>query len=99
MNIGEAGDRWSLARVVVAALAVGVVLGALGYVFDLVAGPTIGMSGWWTVCFFGGIILGAAKQGVREFAVPRPEERAALAAEARAAAAAEPGPSVDQGSA
>ena len=72
-----------------AAMVVGaVVLGAVGYLFDLVVGPLIGMSGWWTVFFSGGLIVGATLQGVREFAVPLPAERAAVAAELRAREAA-----------
>ena len=66
----------------------GVALGAAGYLFDLVVGPLIGMDGWWTVFFTGGLIVGAVLQGVREFAVPLPAEREAVAAEVRAREAA-----------
>ena len=67
----------------------GLIFGAVGYAFDLVVGPLIGMNGWWTVFFNGGLIVGAMLQGVREFAIPLPAERAALAAEGRAHAARE----------
>ena len=90
MRIGQPGDRWSLARVFAALLIGGVVLGAVGYLFDLAIGPLIGMSGWWTVFFSGGLIAGATAQCVREFATPMPAERAAVAAEARALEAAAP---------
>ena len=84
MRIGQAGDRWSLARAFAAMLLGGGVLGAVGYLFDLVVGPLIGMGGWWTVFFTGGLIVGVMRQGVREFAVPLPAERKAVAAELRA---------------
>ena len=96
MRIGQPGDRWSLARVFAALLLGGAILGALGYLFDLVVGPLIGMSGWWTVFFTGGLIVGAMLQGVREFAVPLPAERGAVATEVRArdaAAESQPSPS------
>jgi hypothetical protein len=48
------------------------------------------MSGWWTVFGSGGIILGGMLQAAREFAVPQPAERRALAAERRARRAARP---------
>ena len=79
----------------------GVVLGAVGYLFDLAVGPLIGMDGWWTVFFTGGLILGPMLQGVREFAMPLPAEREMVAAEARAReavaepASAEPSPPPD----
>ena len=83
MRLGQPGDRLSLARVFAAMLAGGVALGALGYLFDLAIGPLIAMDGWWTVFLTGGLIVGAVVQGVREFAVPLPAEREAVAAEAR----------------
>jgi hypothetical protein len=67
----------------------GAALAGLGYLFDLIVGPAIGMSGWWTVFGPGGFILGGLIQATREFAVPQPAERRALAAEARAKRAAE----------
>ena len=84
MRIGQPGDRLSLARVFAAMLVGAVALGAVGYLFDLVVGPLIGMHGWWTVFCSGGLIAGAVLQGVREFAVPLPAEREAVAAELRA---------------
>ena len=87
MKVGQPGDRWSLARVVAAMVVGGILLGAVGYVFDLVVGPAIGQGGWWTVFFHGGLIAGATAQAVREFATPTPAEREAVAAEARASAA------------
>lgn len=84
VKIGEPGDSLSLARVFGAMLAGGVLLGLLGYIFDLVIGPAISMSGWWTVFATGGFILGAMIQAVREFAVPPPAEREAVAARLRA---------------
>ena len=83
MKIGRAGDRLSLARVFGVMLAAGIVLGIVGYLFDLIVGPTISMRGWWTVFASGGIIIGAMVQCAREFAVPQPAERRALEAEAR----------------
>ena len=83
MKIGEAGDSLSLARVIGAMLVAGAALAGVGYLFDLIVGPAIGMSGWWTVFGAGGIILGGMIQATREFAVPQPAERRALA-EARA---------------
>ena len=70
-SFGQPGDRWSLARVY-ATLVVGAVAGGvLGYVLvDLLIGPLIDQGGWWTVCAFGGAIVGLALQGVREFAKP-----------------------------
>ena len=89
MKIGEAGDSLSLARVIGAMVVGAVALAGIGYLFDLIVGPAIGMSGWWTVFCTGGIILGGMVQAAREFAVPQPAERRALAAEARARAQAE----------
>ena len=89
MKIGEPGDNLSLVRVLAAMVACGAALAGLGYLFDLIVGPAIGMSGWWTVFGAGGIILGGMIQATREFAVPQPAERRALAAEARARRAAE----------
>jgi len=83
VKIGQPGDRLSLARVFAAMLVGGVVLGVVGYLFDLVVSPAINMGGWWTVFASGGVIFGAMMQGVREYAVPQPAERAALAAEAQ----------------
>jgi hypothetical protein len=83
MKIGRAGDRLSLARVFGVMLAAGIVLGIVGYLFDLIVGPSISMRGWWTVFASGGIIIGAMVQAAREFAVPQPAERRALEAEAR----------------
>ena len=65
-------------------LVCGAALAGVGYLFDLIVGPAIGMSGWWTVFCAGGIILGGMVQAAREFAVPQPAERRALAAEAEA---------------
>jgi len=84
VKLGQPGDRLSLARVFAAMLVGGLLLGLVGYLFDLVIGPLIGMSGWWTVFGSGGIILGAAIQVNREFAVPAPAERAAVAVRLRA---------------
>jgi hypothetical protein len=84
MKIGEAGDSLSLVRVFAAMLIAAAALAGIGYLFDLVVGPAIGMSGWWTVFCTGGLILGGMVQATREFAVPQPAERRALAAEARA---------------
>ncbi len=69
-----------------ATVAGAVVLGAVGYLFDLVVGPLIDMHGWWTVFFSGGLILGAILQGVREYAIPLPAEREVVAEELRARA-------------
>jgi hypothetical protein len=70
-SFGQPGDRWSLARVYAALVVGAVVGGALGYVLvDLLIGPLIEQSGWWTVFAFGGAIVGATLQGVREFAKP-----------------------------
>lgn len=67
---GRPGDRWGLARVY-GAMVIATVVGAiLGYAIDLVIGPLVGQSGWWTVFAFGGTIAGAMVQGVREYAVP-----------------------------
>src|SRR6476661_3722828 len=84
MKIGEAGDGLSLVRVLAAMVVCGAALAGIGYLFDLVVGPAISMSGWWTVFGTGGFILGGMLQATREFAVPQPFERRALAAEARA---------------
>ena len=84
MKIGEAGDSLSLVRVIGAMLVGCAALSGIGYLFDLIVGPAIGMSGWWTVFGTGGFILGGMIQATREFAVPQPAERAAVAAEARA---------------
>jgi len=84
VKIGQPGDSLSLVRVFAAMIAGAVVLGAIGFVFDLVVSPAINMGGWWTVFASGGLILGAMIQVAREFAVPQPAERRALAAEARA---------------
>lgn len=89
MKIGEPGDSLSLARVIAAMIVGGAALSGIGYLFDLIVGPAIGMSGWWTVFGTGGFILGGMIQATREFAVPQPEERRALAAEARARAESE----------
>ena len=89
MKIGEAGDSLSLARVIGAMVVGAVALAGIGYLFDLIVGPAIGMSGWWTVFCTGGFILGGMIQAAREFTVPRPAERQAVAAEARARAQAE----------
>jgi hypothetical protein len=84
VKIGQPGDGLSLARVFGVMLAAGIVLGLVGYLFDLIVGPTIGMSGWWTVFGSGGIIFGAMIQVAREYAVPQPTERRAIQAELRA---------------
>ena len=95
MKIGEAGDSLSLARVIGAMFVAGAALSGIGYLFDLIVGPAIGMSGWWTVFGSGGFILGGMIQATREFAVPQPAERRAVAAmlaareQAEAAAAAQ----------
>lgn len=89
MKIGEAGDGLSLVRVFAAMVICGAAFSGLGYLFDLIVGPAIAMSGWWTVFGTGGFILGGMVQATREFAVPQPAERRAVAAEARARAAAE----------
>ena len=91
MKIGEAGDGLSLVRVLAAMVVCGAALAGVGYLFDLIVGPAINMSGWWTVFCTGGIILGGMIQAAREFAVPQPAERRAVAAEARARAASEVG--------
>jgi hypothetical protein len=90
MKIGEAGDSLSLARVIGAMVVAGAALAGIGYLFDLIVGPAIGMSGWWTVFCAGGFILGGMIQATREFAVPQPAEREMLAAEARAREQAQP---------
>jgi len=84
VKIGQAGDRLSLARVFGVMFAGGILLGLVGYLFDLIVGPAISMSGWWTVFASGGIIAGAMVQAAREFAVPQPAERRAIGAELRA---------------
>jgi hypothetical protein len=89
MKIGVAGDSLSLVRVLAAMFVCSAALAGVGYLFDLIVGPAIAMSGWWTVFCTGGFILGGMIQASREFAVPQPAERRALAAEARARAAAE----------
>jgi hypothetical protein len=89
MKIGEAGDGLSLVRVLAAMVICGAAFSGFGYLFDLLVGPAIDMSGWWTVFGTGGIILGGMVQASREFALPQPAERRAVAAEARARAAAE----------
>ena len=80
MKIGEAGDSLSLVRVIGAMIVAGAALSGIGYLFDLIVGPAIGMSGWWTVFGTGGFILGGMIQATREFAVPQPAERRAVAA-------------------
>jgi hypothetical protein len=95
MKIGVAGDSLSLARVIAATIVGGVALAGLGYLIDLVVGPSIAMSGWWTVFAAGGIILGGMIQATREFAVPQPAERQAVAAELRAKRAAEQSETAD----
>lgn len=80
MRVGEPGDSLSLVRVIGAMVVAGAALAGIGYLFDLIVGPAIGMSGWWTVFCTGGIILGGMIQATREFAVPRPAEREAIAA-------------------
>jgi len=89
MKIGEAGGRLSLVRVIAAMVVGAVVLGGIGYLFDLILGPVIQMSGWWTVFGSGGFILGGMMQAAREFAVPPPAERRAVRAFVRAREAAE----------
>jgi hypothetical protein len=89
MKIGQPGDSLSLVRVLAAMVVCGAALAGLGYLFDLIVGPAISMSGWWTVFGSGGVILGGMIQATREFAVPQVPERRALAAEARARAASE----------
>jgi hypothetical protein len=89
MKIGVAGDGLSLARVIAAMVVGAVVLGVLGYLFDLAIGPMIAMSGWWTVTASGGLILGGMLQAAREWAVPQPAERRVVAARIRAREAAE----------
>src|SRR3954469_17524850 len=89
MKIGTAGDGLSLVRVLAAMVVCAAALAGLGYLFDLIIGPAISMSGWWTVFGAGGFILGGLVQAAREFAVPQPFERRALAAEARARRATE----------
>src|SRR5215210_9259107 len=84
MKIGEAGDGLSLVRVLAAMVVCGAALAGVGYLFDLVVGPAISMSGWWTVFCAGGLILGGMLQASREFAVPQPAERRVVAAERRA---------------
>jgi len=89
MNIGTPGDSLSLARVVAAMIVGGAALAGIGYLFDLAIGPAIAMSGWWTVFGTGGICLAGMLQAAREFTVPQPAERRAVAAEMRAKARAE----------
>jgi hypothetical protein len=89
MKIGEPGDSLSLVRVIGAMVVGAVALAGIGYLFDLIVGPAIGMSGWWTVFCTGGFILGGMIQAAREFTVPQPAERQAVAAEARAGEQAE----------
>ena len=84
MNLGVAGDSLSLVRVIAAMFVAAAALAGIGYLFDLIVGPAIAMSGWWTVFCTGGFILGGLLQATREFARPQPAERRALAAEARA---------------
>lgn len=84
MKIGEPGDSLSLVRVIGAMVVGAVALAGIGYLFDLIVGPAIGMGGWWTVFCTGGFILGGMIQAAREFTVPQPAERQAVAAEARA---------------
>jgi hypothetical protein len=84
MKIGTAGDSLSLARVVAAMIVGGAALAGIGYLFDLVIGPAVAMSGWWTVFGAGGICLAGMLQAAREFTVPQPAERRAVAAEMRA---------------
>ena len=83
MNIGVAGDGLSLARVIIAMVVGTVVLGVAGYLFDRAIGPMIAMSGWWTVTGSLGFILGGMFQAAREWAVPQPAERRAVAARLR----------------
>lgn len=89
MKIGEAGDGLSLARVVLAMAAGAIVFGAAGTLFDRAVGPMIAMNGWWTVFASGGFILGGMVQAAREWSVPQPAERRAVAARVRAREAAE----------
>ncbi|MFN8524451.1 MAG: hypothetical protein U0821_15230 [Chloroflexota bacterium] len=70
LNLGQPNDALSFPRVLAAGLLVAVVLGLAGWVFDLVIGPLIGMSGWWTVTGAGGFIYGITLQSVREYAAP-----------------------------
>lgn len=88
MNIGVAGDRLSLARVIGAMVVVAALLGAIGYAFDLLIGPLISMGGWWTVFATGGFILGGMLQAAREFAVPSEAERESIEEETAARVAA-----------
>jgi small-conductance mechanosensitive channel len=89
MKIGEAGDSLSLARVILAMAVGAIVFGVAGTLFDRFVGPYIAMNGWWTVFAAGGLILGGMVQAAREWAVPRPAERRAVAARVRAREAAE----------
>ena len=89
MKIGVAGDGLSLARVIIAMVVGAVVLGVAGYLFDRAIGPMIEMSGWWTVTGSLGFILGGMFQAAREWAVPQPAERRAVAARVREREAAE----------
>ena len=89
MKIGVAGDGLSLARVIIAMVVGAVVLGVAGYLFDRAIGPMIAMSGWWTVTGSLGFILGGMFQAAREWAVPQPVERRAVAARLREREAAE----------
>ena len=89
MKIGVAGDGLSLARVLAAMIVGAAALAGIGYLFDLVVGPAIAMSGWWTVFCAGGLILGGMIQAAREFAVPQPAERRAVRARLQARAQAE----------
>jgi hypothetical protein len=89
MKIGVAGDGLSLARVIIAMVVGAFVLGVAGYLFDRVIGPLIAMSGWWTVTGSLGFILGGMFQAAREWAVPQPAERRAVAARLREREAAE----------
>jgi hypothetical protein len=84
MKIGEAGDSLSLARVFAAMIVGGAALAGIGYLFDLIVGPSIAMSGWWTVFCTGGIILGGMLQASREFTVPQPAERREVRARVQA---------------
>jgi hypothetical protein len=83
MKIGVAGDGLSLARVIIAMVVGAVVLGVAGYLFDRAIGPMIAMNGWWTVTGSLGFILGGMFQAAREWAVPQPAERRAVAARIR----------------
>jgi hypothetical protein len=89
MKIGKAGDGLSLARVIIAMAVGAIVLGGAGYLFDRAIGPMIEMNGWWTVTGSLGLILGGMFQAAREWAIPQPDERRAVAARLRARAAAE----------